>query len=52
MKISGGADLLRRKITADDGQRRRTVPLAEGAIPSAGWQAPIDHLRSSRRASR
>jgi hypothetical protein len=43
-----GADLLRWEITADDGQRRRTVALAEDAVPSAAWQALIDHLRASR----
>jgi hypothetical protein len=42
-----GADLLRWEITADDGRRCRTVTLAEGGAPSAGWQALLDHLRAS-----
>ena len=42
-----GADLLRWEITADDGQRCRTVTLAEDAVPSAGWDALIAHLRAS-----
>jgi hypothetical protein len=46
-----GADLRRWEITADDGQRCRTVVLAEDALPAgsaasgAGWQALIAHLR-------
>ncbi|MGJ7914946.1 protealysin inhibitor emfourin [Massilia sp. LXY-6] len=43
-----GADLPRWEITADDGQRCRTVTLAADEVPSAGWQALIDHLRASR----
>jgi hypothetical protein len=46
-----GADLRRWEITADDGQRCRTVVLAEdgappgGAASGAGWQALIAHLQ-------
>jgi hypothetical protein len=43
-----GADLVRWEITADDGQRCRTVTLAEDDLPSPGWQALIAHLRASR----
>jgi hypothetical protein len=42
-----GADLVRWEITADDGQRCRTVTLAEGGLDAAGWQALIEHLRAS-----
>ena len=43
-----GADMVRWEITADDGQRCRTVALAEDGIPSAGWEALLAHLRASR----
>jgi len=43
-----GADMVRWEITADDGQRCRTVTLAEDELPSAGWEALIAHLRTSR----
>ena len=42
-----GADMVRWEITADDGQRCRTVTLAEDAFPSPGWEALIAHLRAS-----
>jgi hypothetical protein len=43
-----GADMVRWEITADDGQRCRTVALAEDGLPSAGWEALLAHLRASR----
>jgi len=43
-----GADLVRWEITADDGRRCRTLTLPEGGVDAAGWQALIEHLRSSR----
>jgi hypothetical protein len=43
-----GADLVRWEITADDGQRCRTVTLAEGGMASSGWEALLAHLRASR----
>jgi hypothetical protein len=42
-----GADIRRWEITADDGQRCRTLVLAEDGGPSfAGWQALLAHLRT------
>ena len=43
-----GADLVRWEITDDDGRRCRTLTLPEGGADAAGWQALIEHLRSSR----
>jgi hypothetical protein len=45
-----GADLVRWEITADDGQRCRTVVLHEdGGRESVAWQALITHLRAGIR---
>jgi hypothetical protein len=46
-----GADLMRWEITADDGQRCRTVVLQEdeGAGDAAGWPALLAHLRAGAR---
>jgi len=42
-----GADIRCWEITADDGQRCRTLVLAEDGAPSfAPWHALLDHLRS------
>jgi len=45
-----GADMRRWEITADDGQRCRTLVLAEDGTPTfTRWQALLDHLRSHPR---
>jgi len=42
-----GADIRRWEITADDGQRCRTLVLAEDGAPTfARWQALLAHLRT------
>jgi hypothetical protein len=43
-----GADQIRWEITADDGARCRTVTMTEDGPGAPGWQALIEHLRSSR----
>jgi hypothetical protein len=44
-----GADQMRWEITADDGQRCRTVSLTEDELPEGlGWPALIAHLRANR----